>query len=256
MPNPQEHFVARLSEIAEQYILTKEIVIFLERYNKNGDSYIGPHNEVRNAFDHVMKMVICTSDADAVEKQYSSAKSHLLRAGYDAYELLCSSSIKYIYTALESFSPSDISKGFPDYYQKGMRADITKIQEALAHYRVQHPAVNKIQDIDKHEAESVHKADEVEKGQRLYSYYQKSADQLRNYCSDVDAHLPAMSEFKNERLKKERNAKLARIKVMPEIKIHTMDNTGQIEIRVSGTNGNIELNPAHNPNRSKTLLGS
>jgi hypothetical protein len=91
MTETQAYLAEKLKAIGRQYLLTKEIIIFLEKYNKGGYSYIGPHNEVRNAFDHVMKMVLSMDDIGMMEKQYNGAKSHLLRAGYDAYELVCSS---------------------------------------------------------------------------------------------------------------------------------------------------------------------
>ncbi|MDR1022594.1 MAG: hypothetical protein LBL94_04910 [Prevotellaceae bacterium] len=73
MTERQAYFIKRLDEITEQYKLTKKVIIFLEKYNKGNNSYLGPHNEVRNAYDHVMKMVTSKNDTDEVERQYQGA---------------------------------------------------------------------------------------------------------------------------------------------------------------------------------------
>jgi hypothetical protein len=204
MTESQAYFTNKLKEITALYVLIKEIVVFLEKYNKGGYAYLGPHNEVRNAFDHVMKMSLNANDTDAVEKQYNSAKNHLLRAGYDAYELLCSNCIQYIYNTLNFYKPSDINNGFPDFYQKSIRANIIEIQKELTSYRMRHPAVNEVQDMSDHDVTSTHELSEVEKGQQLYEYYHKSFDKLLNYSDDMDAHVSAMSDFRTERIKKSR----------------------------------------------------
>jgi hypothetical protein len=56
MTATQYHLADRLKETGKLYLLTKEIIIFLEKYNKGGYACIRPHSEVRNAFGGAMKM--------------------------------------------------------------------------------------------------------------------------------------------------------------------------------------------------------
>jgi hypothetical protein len=206
MAAQQEYFIKKLDEVTEQYLLTKEVIIFLEKYNRGNNSYLGPHNEVRNAYDHVMKMVISRGNTSEMEQQYIGAKSHLLRAGYDAYELLCSNCIAYINDTIKHFKPSDIKNGFPEYYSNGMRANIIEIQKELTGYRMRHPVENNVQDLGKHEVTEVHDASDLEKAQLNYSYYHKSAKQLLAYSDDMDRHVPDIDDFRKERVRKIRLA--------------------------------------------------
>jgi myo-inositol-1-phosphate synthase len=181
MDNQQDYLAECLKKISELYKLSKEAIIFLEKYNPQKNTYIGPHNEVRNAFDHVMKMVNA-NDVKAVEEQYNGVRSHLLRAGCDAYELICTHCIMNISNILKSYDSSDISKGFPDYYQKGIRANIMEILEKLTNYKMREEP-------------------EISTVAQQFSDYYKSATELLNYSNDAEKHIPAMSACKEDRLK-------------------------------------------------------
>ncbi|MDR1342825.1 MAG: hypothetical protein LBK18_06180 [Prevotellaceae bacterium] len=203
MTEQQAYFIKRLDEIAEQYKLTKKVIIFLEKYNKGNNSYLGPHNEVRNAYDHVMKMVTSKNDTDEVERQYQGAKSHLMRAGHDAYELLCTNCIYYINNTIAYFKPSDIKNGFPDYYSKGIRAKIIEIQEGLAGYKARHSGDDKVQDLETHDADEAHNASDLEEAEKDFSRCHEFSNQLLEYSNEMDKHVSDMSDFREERIKKE-----------------------------------------------------
>jgi hypothetical protein len=200
MDTQQDYLAECLKKISELYKLSKEAIIFLERYNPQKNTYIGPHNEVRNAFDHVMKMVIHADDTKMVEQQYNGAKRHLLRAGCDAYELICAHCMMNISNILSSYETSDISKGFPDYYQKGIRANIMAVLKKLADYKMR----------------ETFEDSEVE---QQFSFYHDSAKELLSYSNDTEKHIPAMSACKEDRLKtlpnkNKNNAKLVYLLVV------------------------------------------
>ncbi|MDR1023779.1 MAG: hypothetical protein LBL94_11010 [Prevotellaceae bacterium] len=203
MPEMQSCFVDRLNAIVDLYIQVKEVIIFLEKNNKGSYSFVGPHNEVRNAFDHVMKMTMCMDDVAVVERQYNGAKGHLLRAGYDAYELLCGNRIRYIYDIMSEFQASDVNNGFPEYYQNGIRGGIEQVQKDLAEYRMEHPAGSSEHSMGKHTLDEWHEVSEIEKVEQRYNRYFASFKQLSGYSNELDKHISAISDFKVERVKKE-----------------------------------------------------
>jgi hypothetical protein len=207
MPAMQSLFADRLDAIKNLYIRVKEAIILLEKSNKGGYTFIGTHNEVRNAFDHVMKMVAGRDDKNIVEKQYLSAKSHLLRAGYDAYELLCASHILYIADTLSVYKASDINSGFPEYYKNDVKGKIEQVKKDLTSYRVEHSVVSNEKRMLTHVLDANHDASEAEKAEQRYSQYFNSFEQLSGYSRSIEQHIPAISDFRNERMGRERKEK-------------------------------------------------
>ncbi|MDR1342449.1 MAG: hypothetical protein LBK18_04225 [Prevotellaceae bacterium] len=203
----QSLYTDRLDAIKDLYIRVKEAVILLEKSNKGGYTFIGTHNEVRNAFDHVMKMVAGSDDNNAVEMQYLSAKSHLLRAGYDAYELLCASHILYIADMLSVYKASDINSGFPEYYENDVKGKIEQIKRDLTGYRVEHSVASSGKRALTHVLDDAHDASEAEKAERRYNQYFNSFEQLSDYSRNIERRIPAISDFRDERIGRERKEK-------------------------------------------------
>ena len=52
-----EKALDKLHDLCELYIVVKEIIIYFEEVNPEQKSDIQPINELRNAFDHVMRVV-------------------------------------------------------------------------------------------------------------------------------------------------------------------------------------------------------
>jgi len=82
-------FLRKLDYLYDLYIQSREAIALLENYDREKKSYIGPHNEFRNALDHIMRMIEKKDDEISCNEEFKGTESHLLRAGYDAYELIC-----------------------------------------------------------------------------------------------------------------------------------------------------------------------
>ena len=176
-------FIDKLDYLQNLYVKTRESIVFLENYDKEKKSYIGPHNELRNALDHIMKMIRGREDNSVCEKEFKGAESHLLRAGYDAYELICISQIEYIKKTLAIYSTIDISIGFPDYYNR-IRRDIVKIENETA----------KLREIKRQEGFL---------GKDTFEYYFEAAERLLKHVTQIDEHIPIINECYMDRVERE-----------------------------------------------------
>jgi hypothetical protein len=90
-------FISKLNELAELSDNATLAIALAEAYNPEQLSFLGPHNEMRNALFHIMEMVKAKDNGDKCNNEFKAAKSHFRRAGCDAYELLCLSCIKYFF---------------------------------------------------------------------------------------------------------------------------------------------------------------
>lgn len=190
-----DDFMAKLNEISSLYVESKKAIILLENYNPEHKTFIAPMNEMRNALDHIMKMIANRKDSNEVYEQYRGARSHIRRAGYDAYELLCISISDYIRDTLSVFSPEDIAKGFPQYYGE-IRPRIQELKGFTAKLRERRE--------DRKRKGSEFFDDDINVDENTYKYYFESYEQLNNYSELIGHYVSGMLECKQERLKKEK----------------------------------------------------
>ena len=186
-----DNFIKRLNELHDLYVESKRAIILLENYNREQKTFIAPLNEMRNALDHVMKMVLSKDDEKIVYEQYRGARSHIRRAGYDAFELLCISHTNYIKDILKDFSPSDISNGFPQYYAT-VKPKIHEIQGRTAEYRER-------KEKRKQEKEEIIDDAVAEKDEHTYEYYFEAYECLDSYVKKLDYYIPPIVECKKKR---------------------------------------------------------
>ena len=170
------YFIKLLKELHDLYVESKRAIILLENYNREQKTFIAPLNEMRNALDHIMKMVLNKDDEKIVYEQYRGAKSHIRRAGYDAFELLCISHTNYIKETLKEFLPSDISNGFPQYYAE-VKPKIHEIQGKTAEYRER-------KEKQRLEKEEIIDDAVVEKDDHVYEYYFEAYECLDSYVKN------------------------------------------------------------------------
>jgi|GEM_PF-2032082 len=189
-------FDSLLDEIDILYVESKKAIILLENYNPENKTFIAPLNEMRNALDHIMKMISSRNKSqDEFYEQYRGARSHIRRAGYDAYELLCISISDYIFTILKDFSSEDIVKGFPNYYSD-IKPKIHEIKRKTAELRARK---------EKRKQQETEVFDEkvVNEDENTYRYYFEAFEELNHYCKIIENHIPCMLECKEQRLKQE-----------------------------------------------------
>ena len=78
---------SKLKSISETYKIVKEYALLSEYYNAGNKVYVSILNELRNALDHIMRSNYIKEE-DSIKKELEKAEGHLIRAGYDAFEVV------------------------------------------------------------------------------------------------------------------------------------------------------------------------
>jgi hypothetical protein len=133
-----ETFKDELLPIIKLYGKIKEALILAENVGEGLRILVAPLNELRNALDHVMRAIdifyFGTTDLAEALKELPKIKEHLLRAGYDGYELIALTLIDHIQQSnLKNYTPELISKIYPHYYED--ENVVAKIKQALQEIR-------------------------------------------------------------------------------------------------------------------------
>jgi hypothetical protein len=131
MDTNEEKFISHFYEVKDLYAEVKEIIILAENFDSTTDVYLSPLNELRNTLDHIMRSFIYP---DKLDSEFSEAKEHLYRAGYDAYEVLSINVSSRIVKCIENYNADTITKVFPTYYTE-IKQKIINIKIELAEER-------------------------------------------------------------------------------------------------------------------------
>jgi len=174
-------FIDNLTELAKLDEDARIAIALAEAYNPGQKSFLGLHNEMRNALSHVMEMVRVKDKKNKCNSEFRGASSHFRRAGCDAYELLCISCIKYIEDLLSKYDHEDINIVFPAYY--------TEIRKTAI-------------DVGRKVAEIKLNKDLIQpKEEDLFEYFFNQADILIKCVKKVNEHIPAIIEIQKKKKK-------------------------------------------------------
>ena len=129
------------SVICEKYFKVKTLYIEGEEYDPKLKSNLQPLNELRNALDHVFRIVALELkreiDGDnpdlklQLEKQFYELDRHLTLVFYDVCDYLSLAYRNRINDILKPYSSSVIRNAFPNYYRE-MRPKIEEINGKFA----------------------------------------------------------------------------------------------------------------------------
>ena len=114
----------KFRELTELYLVVKETILYFEEINQEQKADIQVINELRNAFDHLMRVSATIFEVKALSnnpneyilKNLDKAYGHVYRAGYDTIDFLCLTIKKEISDSLCEFDPFVIKEALPDYY--------------------------------------------------------------------------------------------------------------------------------------------
>lgn len=113
----EQKLYAEMDRLADLYESVKPVFLLAEYYNKENGIVESSINEIRAAFDHLMRSMRCEDD-DRMNAEFRNTESHLIRAAFDAYELIALDRLEFIYH-LKSGIPYDaIVHIYPDYTTK------------------------------------------------------------------------------------------------------------------------------------------
>jgi len=132
----------KFKELTELYLVVKETILYFEEINQEQKADIQVINELRNAFDHLMRVTATIFDVkrlsnepnEYILKNLDKAYGHVYRAGYDTVDFLCLTIKKEISESLSRFDPSVIKEALPDYYPT-IKPRLVKLENDIANYR-------------------------------------------------------------------------------------------------------------------------
>lgn len=175
----------RLRKLTELYLVVKELMLYFEEVNPEQKSDIQPINELRNAFDHMMRVSAVVleikpqdSPQDYIRTHIDKAFGHVYRAGYDTVDFLSLTIKSLINEDLEGFSVDAIHKALPEYYSI-IKPEIEQINQQIAEYRAQ-------KDVAQNDAD--HLID-----------YTETVRKLREYRKKISRALPAIAEIDDKK---------------------------------------------------------
>ena len=131
----------RLVELAELYIQAKALIIYAEEVDPESRSNIQIVKELRDAFDHVMRVVVARSSSGSPhaneegygEKNLHKAIGHVYRATFDALDGTVVSLKEKLVELLDPYPLEVIKTVIPDYWEQ--RGKIERLSERIADHR-------------------------------------------------------------------------------------------------------------------------
>ena len=181
-----------LLKLCELYRIVKELIIYAEQSDLEDRTSLGAINELRNAFDHIMR-------ANATElgispdktKKYTKIQidkcyGHVYRAGYDILDMLCVNYKSSINNIMKEFSSNTIVTIMPDYFDNATK--VNQIQKKIAKIRAKKDVENKTYE--------------------NFIEYTEEMKILGNFHEKILSNIPLFIEQKKKR-KKRRRAKLS-----------------------------------------------
>jgi len=123
------------NDLLPLYNKVKSAILLVEGFDEKQEMYIAPMNELRNALDHIFSAVSIVSETQKCDYELKEAKEHMVRAGYDALELLAGSLGTTIVSKLRQYDTETLTQVFPDYFTS-IKPTIAGIQQSLIEKRM------------------------------------------------------------------------------------------------------------------------
>ena len=162
-------FFEKFGELTTLYSEIKRIIIIAENLNDRQAVNLTSINELRNSFDHLMRII---EYPDKLESEFSEAREHLYRAGFDTLELLAINQGEKISNLVENYSADILSLVFPKYYIE-IHPKLIEIKADLADARS-------------------HKRLNPETGTKSFEHYKTSVLSLINLEKQTAMAIPAI----------------------------------------------------------------
>lgn len=130
----------KLKEVTILYLKVRELMFYADEVHPEKKTFIPPINEIRNAFDHLMRVFAVkfelktTDKEDYITDNLDMALSHVYRAAFDLLDFISIYLRKKILDEINEISPEALTIVFPEYYQK-IRPDIEKASTEMSDFR-------------------------------------------------------------------------------------------------------------------------
>lgn len=177
-------FTEELRLLSHLYKEVKKIVLLAETINKESAVLLTAVNELRNAFDHIMR---CYLDESDYKRHIDKAKGHLYRAGFDAYELMAIDIFMQIKELLKDRNASAVAVLFPKYYEE-LLPKMYSLEKDLMDAR----SSKKPDSTNNHNLENIDKLLEEE-----FKHYADIVSELMKIQNEVTKKLPSIIKIED-----------------------------------------------------------
>jgi len=169
-----------LRKATECYGILKDLALYAEELNS--ESFLPPINEIRDAFDHLMRMYsvlfgIRDGDGEYIKENLDAVFRHVYRAAFDYLDYIRIYQKDYMHQRLEGISQQTIVNLFPEYYRE-ILPEIESCLEDIPLYKAS-------KDIGKPDMETVER-------------YHAKVLKLRDYCAQINKMAPALIEAESK----------------------------------------------------------
>lgn len=162
----------KLTELSEIYKSVKHIFLLVEYYNGKKGIVVSSINELRSAFDHVMR-AMTKEEVTGLEDEIDSAKKHLFRAAYDACEVIILDRLDYIESLKGMVSFKSIAEIYPEY--------VTEVLPFVAQLKKEIVDVRQVDDLEERVKE-----------------YEDKITRIIDYSERLELYMPAADKLKEE----------------------------------------------------------
>ncbi|NLM30260.1 MAG: hypothetical protein GX216_07550 [Methanomicrobiales archaeon] len=168
-----------LKKTTEYYGILKDLAFYAEELTT--ESFLPPINELRDAFDHLMRTYAAQfglhdGDGDYIRENLDATFRHVYRALFDYFDYIRIYQKDYIYQKLDGISHQTIINLFPEYYRE-ILPEIESCLEDIPRYKAS-------KDIGKPDIEMV-------------TQYHTKVLKLRSYCAEINKMAPVLIEAEN-----------------------------------------------------------
>lgn len=180
----------RFAELAMLYMQAKSLILYAEEADPDSRSNIQIIKELRDAFDHLMRVVLAhvdeksshAGDANYGQKNLHKAIGHVYRATFDALDGTVLSLRVKIVELLEPYSSKTISEVLPTYWD--MRAKLEEVTARVAEHRSQ-------KDVG------------ADMG-ALLDAYTEDVEKLKDFHTEILSRIPALNEHHKKQCREKR----------------------------------------------------
>jgi len=176
----EDNFYNKLNRLFPLYEKVKFSILLVENFDEKREMYVAPINQLRNALDHIFKAVSTAQQTEICDYELKEAEEFMLKAGYDALELMAGSLGTSIINKLQSYDIETLTKIFPKYFIV-VKPKITEIQRNIAERRMERKT-----DLDK-----------------SFSAYFDEITELLQMNNSVDRIIPSLQEYSNKKAKEQ-----------------------------------------------------
>lgn len=194
----------KLKEITKLYLKVRELMLYADEIHPEKKTFIPPINEIRNAFDHLMRVFAVkfelktTDKEDYITDNLDRALGHVYRAAFDVLDYVSIHLRNKILDEINEIPTEALNVVFPDYYQK-IRPDIEKASTEISDFRSRKDMGDpKIDDVTK---------------------YAEIIDRLKSHLDKTLEIRPSLIEYEERKKKEARKSKILEILIYIAIAI-------------------------------------